>query len=220
MKTMDRSIWQESFRILCKNVPEFRYPEWFDYVAEQIPADDSRARRDVPRFLSLLEAVALCRSFSDGRREKKNEIEIDFGDYCVAFLILSEAFASTYLGTHPMALEFAKAVRHLYSQQTKPVTTRDVAEHLAWDAPVAHKWRVVAVRHKLVQYKPGTYQNNQKLLFPGPAKQGTTFLPDPRVVFRERPDIGNEVQYVDPLSGKEERFIRRRNARVDRKPTD
>ena len=107
-------------------------------MAEQIPAEDTRARRDVPRFLSLLEAVALYRSFSDGRREKKKEIEIDFGDYCVAFRILSEAFASTYLGAHPMALEFAKAVRNLYSKRTKPVTTSDVAEHLEWEAP----WRI------------------------------------------------------------------------------
>jgi hypothetical protein len=185
---MDRSIWQEAFRILCTKVPDFRYPEWFDYVAEQIPAEDSRARRDVPRFLSLLEAVALCRSFSDGRREEKKEIEIDFGDYCIAFLILSEAFASTYLGVHPMALEFAKAVRHLYSKRNKPITTRDVAEHLAWDAPVAHKWRVVAVR--------------------------TVFLPDPRVVFRERPDIGNVVRYVDPVTG-QEKVIRRQTKEDD-----
>jgi hypothetical protein len=210
---MDRSTWQEAFQILCTDVPEFRYPEWFDYVAEQIPAEDSRARRDVPRFLSLLEAVALCRSFSDGRREKKKELEIDFGDYCVAFLILSEAFASTYLGAHPMALEFAKAVRHLYSKRAKPVTTSDVAEHLGWEAPVAHKWRVVAVRHKLIQYRPGTYQNNQKLLLPGPAKHGTTFLPAPRAVFRERPDIGNMVRYVDPITGQE--TVMRRQSEED-----
>ena len=32
------SIWREAFRILCEDVPEFRYPEWFEYLADQIPA--------------------------------------------------------------------------------------------------------------------------------------------------------------------------------------
>ena len=65
-----------------------------------------------------------------------------------------------------------------------------------------------------IRYKPGTHQNNQKLLLPGPAKHGTTFLPDPRVVFRERPDIGNVVRYVDPITG-QEKVMRRQTEEED-----
>jgi hypothetical protein len=164
---MDTSIWHEVYRILCADVPEFRYPEWFDYLAEQIPAADSRARRDVPRLLSFLQAVALCRSFSDGRREKsKGVIEIDFGDYCVAYVILREAFASTYMGAHPRAMEFASAVGELCSQTKKDVSTKEVAAYLGWTEPVDHKWRAEAVKQKLIQYKSGTYAQNKKPLLP------------------------------------------------------
>ena len=209
------STWREAFRILCEDVPKFCYPEWFDYLARQIPARNSRARRDVPRFLRLLEAVALCRSFSDGRRKKSNEIEIDFADYCVAYSILGEAFASTYAGAHPMAMEFAKAVRELRGQSASEITTKEVAAHLGWTEAVAHKWRAEAAKQKLVQYKPGTFSQNKKPLVPGPTEHATAFLPDPRLVFLARPELGEEVKYITPMSGLQ-RTMRRRPTRKSR----
>lgn len=200
---MDLSIWQEAFRILCKDVPKFSYPEWFEYVAEQIPAEDSRARRDVPRLLSFLEAIALCRSFSDGRREKSKPVEIDFVDYWTAYSILREAFASTYVGAHPMAMKFANAVSQLCGQSKKHITTKDVAAHLGWNEAVAHKWRLVAVKQKLVEYEPGTYPQNKKPLLPGPAERPTRFLPHPRLVFQARPELGEVVKLISPLTGQE-----------------
>jgi hypothetical protein len=208
---MDFSIWHEAFRILCTDVPQFSYPEWFDYLAEHIPAEDSRARRDVPRFLSLLQAVAHCRSFSDGRREKSKVIEINFTDYCIAHGILREAFASTYTGAHPMAMMFARAVVRLCRESKKHVTTKDVAAYFGWTDALAHKWRAEAVKRKLVEYKPGTYARNEKPLLPGPAEHPTRFLPDPALVLNERPELGNVVKYVSPLTG-EEVSIRRRSS--------
>jgi hypothetical protein len=205
------SVWHEAFRILTADVPELEYPEWFDYVAEHIPAEDARARRDVPRFLSLLEAVARCRSFSDGRREKSKVIEISFADYCEAYIILKDAFASTYAGAHPMAMEFAKAVRQLCSRTKKHITTKDVAKHLGWTDDVAHKWRLEAVKQKLVQYKSGTYPQNRKPLLPGPIEQSTRFLPTPRSVFEARPELGKVVKFICPLTG-EALFMRRRGS--------
>jgi hypothetical protein len=199
----DLSIWHEVFRILVTDVPKFRYPEWFDYLAEQIPADDSRARRDSPRFLTLLEAVALCRSFSDGRRKKSKEIEINFSDYCVAYGILREAFTSTYVGAHPKAMEFAGAVRQLCSKSKKDVTTKDVAALLDWSEAVAHKWRAVALKQKLIEYKPGTYAQNKKPLLPGPAEQPSTFLPRPQAVLDARPELGNAVKFISAVTGEE-----------------
>src|ERR1700733_3485443 len=203
------TIWHEAFRILCDDVPEFRYPDWFDYLGVRVPTEESRARRDVPRFLSFLEAIALCRSFSDGRHNKSKEIEINFADYCVAYPILREAFASTYAGAHPMAMEFARAVRQLCRGSKKHVTTKEVATHLGWTEAVAHKWRVESVKQKLVQYKPGTFPQNQKPLLPGPAEHATAFLPDPHLVFEARPELGKVVKYTCPLSG-EHLIMRRR----------
>src|SRR5580700_5202169 len=204
------TIWHETFRILCDDVPEFRYPEWFDYLGVQVPTEDSRARRDVPQFLSFLEAIARCCSFSDGRHQKSKPIEINFADYCVAYPILREAFASTYAGAHPMAMEFAKAVRQLCSKRKNHVTTKEVATHLGWTEAVAHKWRIKAVKQKLVQYKPGTYAQNKKPLLPGPADRPTTFLPDPQLVLNARPELPEEVKYISQMSGVERTLRRRR----------
>jgi hypothetical protein len=195
------AIWHEAFRILCDDVPEFRYPEWFDYLGVQVPTEDSRARRDVPQFLSFLEAVALCRSFSDGRHQKSKAIEINFADYCEAYIILKDAFASTYAGAHPMAMEFARGVRQLCGKSKKHVTTKEVATQLGWTEAVAHKWRVKAVKQKLVQYKPGTYAQNKKPLLPGSAEHPTAFLPEPHLVFQARPELNRVVKYMCPRYG-------------------
>lgn len=205
-------VLQEAFRTLCTDVPQFLYQEWLAYVADQIPAEDPRARRDWARFLSLLEAVALCRSFSDGRHQKSKAIEINFADYCTAYPILREAFASTYAGAHPKAMEFARAVRQLCSKSKKHVTTKEVATHLGWTEAVAHKWRMEAVKQKLVQYKPGTYAQNKKPLLPGPSEHPTAFLPDPPLVIQARPELGRVVKYTCPLTG-ERLFMSRRKAR-------
>jgi hypothetical protein len=200
---METNVWHEVYRILCKDVPKFRYPGWFNYLANQLPAGNPRSRRDGARFLSLLQAVARCRSFSDGRREKSNGvIEINFADYCVAYRILNKAFASTYAGAHPMALEFANAVRDLSPEGKKSVTTKDVAAHLGWKESVAHKWRRAALEQRLIEEERGTHPQNKKPVVPGPARIATTFLPDPLLVFREQPEIGDVVRYIDPLTGK------------------
>jgi len=212
---MDQSIWHEVFRILVTTIPKFVYPSWFSYLAEKIPADSPRARRDGPRFLSLLQVVTRCRSFADGRWNK-SEVAITFGDYCVAYQIFNEAFAATYAGAHPRALEFAQAVRDLYAETKRPVLTNDVMEHLEWEKSLAHKWRAVAVRQKLIRYEEGTHEQNKKPLLPGPAQQATTFLPDPHLVFEERRDLGDEVRFIDPLSG-EEQIFRRKGAKPSKK---
>ncbi len=111
-----------------------------------LPSGEPRARRDADRFLSFLEAVARCRSFSDGRREKSNQVEINLGDYAVAFEILSDAFSSTYRGVHPQALKLADAVGRLNKKLSRPVSIKETAQELAWDNALAYKWAAVAVQ--------------------------------------------------------------------------
>ena len=115
-----------------------------------------------------------------------------------------------------MAMEFGKAVRQLCGNSKKHVTTKDVATHLGWTEAVAHKWRVEAIKRKLVQYQAGTYPQNKKPLLPGPTEHPTAFLPDPRLVFHARPELGEAWKYISALSG-EEVTIRRRNG-SDKKP--
>lgn len=194
-------IWQEAFRLLTTDPPKFRYPDWFKYIAENIPAHQTRARRDAARFISLLKAVALCRSFSDGRRgESKAEVEIDLADYCGAYEILNEAFSFTFSGSHPMEHQVAEAVQKIHADTRKPVTTKQVADHNGWEMRLAYKWTDSAALHKLIQVQSGTQQKNLKLLLPG-VGGNAGFLPDPLNVLRKGQTAVKSITYVAPLSG-------------------
>ena len=205
---MHLEAWHEAFRILCKKVPTFRYPSWFGCLAERIPASQSRARRDVPRFLGLLKAVALSRSFSDGRRNKNREqLEISFADYCVAHRILADAFSSTYSGAHPASLQVAESVRELSGIHERPVTVKELAEAMGWKKQLTYKWLTDAVKHKLVVLVPGTREKNLKLYGPGASKP-TRFLPNPQTLLMECAELDADVRYEDPLTGERKELSR------------
>jgi hypothetical protein len=196
------SIWQEAIRIACQKVPRFRHPVWFNYLAKHIPTGEPRARRDAVRFLSLLKAVALCRSYSDGRiRQCASEIEINFADYCVAHRILAPAFTSTFAGAHPRALELADGVRALSEKLDRPVAVKELAKKLAWDGALVYKYAKEAAAAKLIDYEPGFRVWNVKRLLPG-IVSSPGFLPDPQLIFHNCPETGKDVSYLDPLTGK------------------
>jgi hypothetical protein len=204
----DLRVWHEAVRILCKKVPRFRHPPWFTLLADEIPSDEPRARRDAVRFLSLLKAVSLCRSHSDGRfKACSKEIEVNFADYCVAYHILCRAFTSTFAGAHPQALKLARAVRRLKRSLGRPVTIKEAAQHLGWSQAVVYKFVKKAEKEKLVQYESGSHLWNRKRLLPGMVSR-PSFLPDPQLILQKCREIGDEVRYSHPLTGKE--VIRRR----------
>jgi hypothetical protein len=193
-------VWREAIRVLSEDLRGFRYPEWFTFLAERIPAAETRARRDAERFLSLLKAVAACSSLSDGRRDEKGDIQINLADYCIAYEILNEAFAFTYGGAHPHALMVAETVRKLRGDFKRPVTVKEVAEHHGWEQPLAYKWVNVAIESKLIVREAGTREKNLKRLIPRAAAE-STFLPHPTLVLRDGQDAAKFVRYIHPLTG-------------------
>jgi hypothetical protein len=196
-------VWHEAIRLLSKKIPRFRHPAWFGFLAKEISPDEPRARRDAVRFLSLLKAVALCLSHSDGRiKESPAEIEITFSDYCAAHRILSRAFTSTFAGVHPRALRLSKAVRKLYKRLGTPVSVKEVIQELDWDQALVYKYVKIAEKQNLVQYEGGSHLHNLKRLLPGLISR-PSFLPDPNLILEKCPDVGDEVRYVDPLTGKD-----------------
>jgi len=214
-EVIELPVWHEAVRILCKKIPRFRHPPWFTLLADAIPSDEPRARRDAVRFLSLLKAVALCRSHSDGRfKACSKEIDVNFADYCVAHRILSRAFTSTFAGVHPRALKLAKGIRTLYRELGRPVSVKELALNLNWDQAVVYKYVKFAEKQKLVQYESGSRPFNQKRLVPGLISR-SGFLPDPSLIFQSCKQCGDGVRYVDPFSGKDKVMCRE-----EEKPSD
>ncbi len=63
-------VFQEAVRLIRARRVRFDSPKWLEKVAESVPSDDVRVRRDWGRFLTFCKAIALCRSFREGCNEK------------------------------------------------------------------------------------------------------------------------------------------------------
>jgi predicted transcriptional regulator len=188
-------VWRQAIRLLKDSYDgDFPFPSWFEYVAEQVPRDKVRSRRDWKRFLSLIQAIALCRSQGDGNKE------ITFADYCVAYRIFNSAFTATAYTLNENELDLQKAVIRLHKQLGRAVTTKEIREELGWQESMTYKFVRKAVNHKLVQKESGTQEKNVKRFLPVPDSYGT-FLPSPKKVLDNAEELGQSIKYLDPFTG-------------------
>ena len=189
-------VWRQAIRLLKASYDgDFVFPSWFEYVAEQVPRDKVRARRDWARFLALIQAIALCRSQADGDKE------ITFADYCVAYRIFNLAFTATAYTLNQNELELQRAVIRLNKQHGRAVTTKEIREELGWHDSMTYKFVREAMKHKLVQQESGTREKNVKRFLPVPDSYGT-FLPRPKKVLDNAEELGQSIKYLDPFTGK------------------
>ena len=196
----DLRVWRRAFRLLARPKTQFVFPKWFPALANNIPAGDPRARRDVYRFLGLLQAVALCESYGDGRRDKAGPIPIKFTDYCVAYKIAEPAFATTYLGVSPRIEEIADAVSYHYRKHDRGISIKELIRHLGWGPQPVYRWTKAAVESNVIAYEPRQFPRNEKRLLPG-VQQRHRFLPDPGLIMRDC-DLGDVISYFNPIIGR------------------
>lgn len=198
----DLQIWRTALALVdCRPGDFQRPPAWLRYVAQQLPLNKVRVRRDWSRFLTFLKAVALCRAGTD----RKEPLDVEFPDYCVAYRILEPVFASTLRGLPTQELLLSDAVARLTKQLGRSVTVNEVAKHLRWKRSLVYKYLRRAVQHRLIVCQAGTREKNAKRLLPG-GRAGRGFLPTPRRVFKQRPEIGSKVAYIDPFTGRKKVF--------------
>jgi hypothetical protein len=192
----DLKVWQQAIRLLIENYEgAFTYPKWFEYVAEQVPREKVRARRDWKRFLGFIQAIALCRSQTDATKE------ITFADYCAAYQILNSALTATAHALNENELALQKAVKELYEELGRAVTRKELREYLGWDESMANKYVRASLKHNLVRCQDGTQKKNAKPLLPVPETSGT-FLPTPWQVLNNAGGLpGGLTQYMHPLRG-------------------
>lgn len=211
-KESDLPIWRKAMSMLRPKAHDFRNPpDWLRFVAEQIPCGNVGVRRNWSRALSFCQAIALCRRPTLGRNEV---LDITLPDYCVGYKIFEPILAGTIRAPHSRELELARAVAHLNSRHGRPASPDETASELGWKRSLVYKYAPRAVRHRLIQYEPGTRASNLKRLV-ATLETSKGFLPHPRTILEHRLELGPEVRYVNPFSGKTH-VIRRhhRNTRV------
>ncbi len=143
----DLQVWRTALSMLVPRKRDFKNPPpWLLYVAKELPRNKVRVRRDWSRFLTFLEAVALCRRVP-GRGQT---LDNTFADYCVAYRILEPVLASTLRGLPTQEVSVGRAVATLVKQLERSVTVREVAEALKWKQSLVYKHVKGAVRHHLI----------------------------------------------------------------------
>lgn len=133
-------------------------------------------------------------------------IDIEFEDYCQAYLIFEPVFASTLHGLPSQIVKLTKTVRRLHRHHKRAVTVHEVAEKLHWKESRVYKHIKNALKAGLIKYERGSREKNVKRLLP--RHHATGFLPHPRLVLRRNREIGRKVKYVDPFTGEWKRLER------------
>jgi hypothetical protein len=196
------TVWRAATSLLTARLGDFEQPPaWLDFVADQVPRDNVRVRRDWPRFLTFCCAVALC----SGRRNKDLPLNIIFEDYCVAYKILNPVFAATLEGIPDKEIELVHTVARLAAQHGRGVTVDEIAESLGGKYARVRKRVLAACEKKLIFLVPGTNERNVKY-YRATERSVGRFLPSPRVVLESCPELGDEVIYVNPFSGERTRI--------------
>ncbi len=190
-------VWQHAVGLITTGEGDFQKPpQWLEFVAENLPLDQVRVRRDWGRFLALCQAVALCR-----RGVGTEPTDITFADYVVAFKVFEPALAATVRAMHPREAELLSAIDELSGKARKGVAPRAIAQHLNWKPPLVYQYLRVAAEHEKIEYEPGTRERNQKLVLPTDAGR-IGFLPPPITVLRNRTDLPRIIKFLDPFTGK------------------
>jgi len=195
-------VWRTATSLLTARPGDFEQPPaWLDFVAAQVPRSNVRVRRDWPRFLTFCCAVALC----SGRRKKDVPLNITFEDYCVAYKILNPVFAATLEGIPSEEITLVRAVAKLVDQLKRGITVDEVARSLGWKYGLARKRLLAACAKKLISLVPGTNERNLKY-YTATERPVGRFLPSPRTVLKNCPELGGVVIYVNPFTGESTRI--------------
>jgi energy-coupling factor transporter ATP-binding protein EcfA2 len=190
--------YRRAVEVLLKHKVSCRMPQWFETIAEHVPAN-VRSRRDWPRFLTLCKAVALCRVYSSGR-ETCSQIEIDLSDYATAYRLLNRVFSKSGSKMSPSTELCIGAAKRIYRETRRAATISEIRRVLNWEPGATYKHAKLAVKLGRLKYESAIRANNAKRLVPVDAT-GDDFLLSPKTVLQHHPEL-KRAEYVDPITGK------------------
>jgi len=200
IRTGELEVWHKAMSLLVAREGDFlRPPKWLRSLPRRMPLERPGIRRDFERLITFLQAIALCR----GCARRPKAIDIEFTDYAVAHLIFERVFAATPRAIAAQDLQLTRVVARLNEEQGGPVTVKAVADALGWKPPLVYKTVRSAVAQNLVAYEGGTRARNVKRLV-AISPEGSSFLPHPRSILADYPELGGSVTFTNPFSGEEE----------------
>jgi hypothetical protein len=194
--------WHKVQRILEDRVDfEIVFPEWFDQVAEGVFVKGIGARRYYPAFVEACRTVCLIRSFQANRKVSEDStLLLEFADFAIAALIFDGIFVESLNRHEGSALEVRESVRAIADRRGgEPVQARDLARELGISLDRAYARLREAEEAGTIRRVNAPEKDNRKFYLPAPKPR---FIPDPEKLFRQLEDIGDDVRFVHPLTGK------------------
>ena len=193
-------VWRKATSLLVSKKKDFQQPpRWLRSLADQMPLGRVGIRRDFERFLTFLQAIALCCRYAS----RPEAVDIEFSDYVIAYLIFEPIFTAPSRAIADQDLELARTVARLNEEQNRPATVNEIAEALRWKPELVYKVVKSAVAQNLVAYEGGTRERNVKRLI-ARDPEGGRFLPHPLSILKGDPDLGGSVTYRNPFTGEKE----------------
>lgn len=203
----ERNVWHEIHRLLEKKIgTEVVFPSWFKEIPKRLFVDDLRVRRYYPAFVEACRTVALIRSFQpDRRRSEDSQLEVDFADFAITALIFDSVFVESLHLTRVAGEATRRLVSEIFSRQNRPVDAKDIMRELKLSKDAAYAKLRYAERAGVIRRANKPEKGNRKLFLPAPRPR---FIPDPKKLFRKLKQLGGEICFVHPLTGKSVRFSR------------
>ncbi len=194
-------LWKEVQRILAVRAKDLSggsgilFPSWFDEVAARVFVGDHSVRRYYPTFAELCRTMCLLRSFQDGRKEKDDQLTINFADYAITTIIFESIFAESLQRQDGSTLQVADAIRKLSGERGgEPVRAKDLAADLRIPVGRAYARLREALASGVVERVNEPARNNVKLYRPTPPIR---FIPNPKQIFTAAKL--DDLRFVHPL---------------------
>jgi len=131
LSAADVAAWRAVQELLAERTGiDIILPAWFDELAEAIvdAEHDVRLRRYFPAFCQACRAVALLRSFGQGKNADR--LEVDFADFAIAHILFDSVVSESLHHEGDQTLDTAQCIRCLVAKTGEAARIQQVAEAL------------------------------------------------------------------------------------------
>jgi hypothetical protein len=180
------------------------YAPW---LAQRMPKEPLRIRRDFPRVIAAIEAMTLLHQYQRGEDEK-GQLVATVADYAMVRTLLADTFVSSLHNMTPKTLELVNVVREIYEEkraEARPwdsvhVTVNEIRNRTGKKRNSITEWLGPAIEEGHLQDDPRGGRGKAWKLVPGDPKSiGESILPTVDDLAQERPGLVRP--WVDPLTG-------------------
>jgi DNA-binding transcriptional ArsR family regulator len=225
-------LWINIQRVLEPYHVHIPFAGW---LAENIPTDKVRIRRDFERIMAFISASALLHQYQREIREKdgRKYVIASIADYLMARELLEATLVKTVAGSSPKTEKLVELIKEICAEKMEAISSEDKeTDHCAsmsdlikrsgvsrrtvyyWIRPALNAGAVETVGGG--KGKPTFYRPTDQAV-KGLVRLDSLFLPQPEQIINAHPDLARGLKYVDPITG-DEIIIEEENSSSEKAP--